>query len=358
MHTEEVITRDQELLTGSTSEIALALERREMSFPMLMKLLYLRAQGEDQQKRWSALYHRALTLFMEIYGGISESFYANEFVAGALLTRKDELFFNIWWDQFKFDTIPARSLEADINDLRLKTGLYLTEDHRRICTARLFRLYKTLISSLRLEYYRWTNVNQAEGGPAISARLVADLNQIRKELEMVRDTYMRIGLARGRVQYVTAAAAGTAAIIAMGGIAALLLGKGSAWIWIGAIAGGAVGSLLSVLERLTRGALRVQFQTGSAVRFMSGISRPIVGALSGLALFVLIKGDILLPFVKSSTEADQGLFFAGLAFIAGFSERFLKDVLGNAGNVIRPAEAPSAEEGETGHSRVTKESTA
>ena len=117
MHTEEVTTRDQELLTGSTSEIALALERREVSFPMLMKLLYLRAQGEDQQKRWSALYHRALTLFMEIYGGISESFYANEFVAGALLTRKDELFFNIWWDQFKFDTIPARSLEADINDL-------------------------------------------------------------------------------------------------------------------------------------------------------------------------------------------------------------------------------------------------
>jgi hypothetical protein len=175
----------------------------------LLKYGFERARLQGLLKKLVALKGHDFTS----YGGISESFYANEFVAAAPLTRKAELFFNIWWDQFKFDTIPARSLEADIDDLRLKTGLYLTEDHRRISTARLFRLYKTLISSLHLEYYRWADVNNGRR-PAVSARFVADLSQIRKELEIIRDTYMRIGPARG-----------TAAIAAMGGIAAVLLGK-------------------------------------------------------------------------------------------------------------------------------------
>lgn len=352
MGTQDATGCSEELLAGSAAEIELAVKRGDVSFPMLLKLLYLREQGGDQRE--PALYQQALSLFMDKYGGINESFYADEFVAGALLTKRDELFFNIWWDRFKFDTIPARSLEADINDLRLKIAQYLNEDHRRICTARLFRLYKTLISSLRLEYYRWSHV-PAEEQPGNTPSLTADLKQIREELETVRDAYMHIGLARGQVHYVAAAASGTAVVVIAAMVAAVLE-KQQAWVWSGAIAGGAVGALLSVLERLTRGELKVEFQTGFAVRFMSGISRPIVGALSGLALLVLIKGSVVLTFVKPPGETDQALalFFAGIAFIAGFSERFLKDVLGNAGKVLRQSKEPPARDRDTSHSAAKR----
>jgi hypothetical protein len=261
--------------------------------------------------------------------------------------------FNIWWDEFKFDTIPARALEADINDLRLKTGLYLAEDSRKMCTARLFRLYKTLISSLRVEYYRWEGVRRPEGKPAYSAGHIADMNQLRRELDDVRDTYQRIGLERGKVLYVAAAALGAAVVVILASIAATIHPlTANLRIWSGVFAGGAIGALLSVLERLTRGALKVQFETGLPAMMLSGISRPIVGALSGLAIFVLVKGSIVLPLIKATAEADQILFFAGLAFLAGFSERLLNDVLGNAASSV--AETP--QQHSTANDRLKKSS--
>jgi hypothetical protein len=314
-----------------------------------MKLLYrnLGSERPELRERLADLYFRALPQFMTRCGGISESFYADEFVAGVLLTQKSEVLFNIWWDEFKFDTIPARSLEADINDLQVKAGLYLSEDHRKMCTARLFGLYKTLITSLHLEYLFWANKQPAPGKAICSERCIADLNQLRRELDSIYGTYRRLGLERGQVHYVTAAALGAVLIVVIAGIAAAFLGPANPSIWPAVLAGGAVGALLSVLERLTRGALKVQFESGFAAMTMSGISRPVVGALSGLALFVLVKGSIVLPLIKASADTDQGFFFAGIAFIAGFSERFLKDVLGNATTALAgDSQEPSAAKGE------------
>jgi hypothetical protein len=342
-------TTESQLLTGSVQEIDLAVERHEVTFPMVLKLLYLSlSPRKDLSDSYRDLYRRALAQFTENCGGIRESFYANEFVAGVLLTQRDELFFNIWWDEFKFDTIPARSLEADLNDLRLKAGLYLSEEHRRVCTARLFRLYKTLISCLHNEYYRWSGKELTAGKAACSQEYAADVRQIYRELTVVRDSYNQLGSERGQTRYVAAAAIGTTIILALaiGSVAISARSPSfnpSEHVWPGVFAGGAIGALLSILERLTRSALRVQFQTGLAAIFISGISRPIVGALSGLALCVLIEGG-LLPFISVPPAKDK-FFLAGFAFLAGFSERLLKDAVGNAtGSVTASKSNPSPDE--------------
>lgn len=343
-------SRDRAEFLGSTEEIEIAIERGEVTYPMVLKLLYrnLRPEPPELHQRLSDLYFRALPQFIANCGGISESFHANEFVAGVLLTQKDELFSNIWWDEFKFDTIPARTLEADFNDLRLKAKLYLSEDHCKMCTARLFRLYKTLITSLHLEYLRWQNVTPAEGRAPNSPEYLADIIELRRELDGVRGTYSRNALERGQFVYVAAAAFGAAAIVAAAGIAVAVAGFAHAGIWPSVIAGGALGALLSVLERLTRGALDVQFESGFAALALSGFTRPVVGSLSGMALYLLVKGGIVLSLMKAGAGMDQGFFFAAVAFLAGFSERLLKDVLGNPAAAIgadvqgtsRPAEAP------------------
>ena len=310
---------------GSTEEIEVAIERGEVSFPMFMKLLYrnLRPAPPEFQERLSDLYFRALPLFMANCGGINESFYADEFVAGVLITLKDELHFNAWWDEFNFDTIPARSLESDFNDLRLKARLYLSQDPRKICNARLFRLYKTLITCLHLEYRR-----SHVAGPHCSPEFLADIEQLRREFGVVVDNYCRSAREHGQLVYVAAAALGTAVIVAMAGIAVAFSGFANAGIWPGVIAGGALGAFLSVLERLTRGALAVQFESSFVSLAVSGFSRPVVGSLSGMALYMLVKGGFALPIIKGGTESDQGFFFTAVAFLAGFIERLLKDVIG------------------------------
>jgi hypothetical protein len=119
---DEDLTSRNEKALSSVVEIELAVQRGEVTFPMVMKALYLQwsEPRPHLQKLYRNLYRPALLNFMERHGGISESFYANEFAAGALLTRDDQLFSIIWWDAFNFDTIRVRELELDINDLWVK----------------------------------------------------------------------------------------------------------------------------------------------------------------------------------------------------------------------------------------------
>jgi len=348
--------RDRAQFLGSTEEIEIAIDRRDVTFPMVMKLLYrnMRPEPTELHERLSDLYFRALPIFIANCGGIAESFYADEFVAGVLLTQQDELLSNIWWDEFNFDTIPARSLESDFNDLRLRAKLYLSEDHRRMCTARLFRLYKTLITSLHLEYLRWRDAPRVDGKPARSSEYLADIGQLRLELDDVVETYKINALERGRVIYVAAAAIGAAAIVGSAGMAVALSGFANTGIWPGVIAGGALGALLSVLERLTRGALGVQFESGFLALAVSGFSRPLVGSLSGLALAMLVKGSVVLPLVKASSASDESFFFAAVAFLAGFIERLLKDVLGNPAAAVEPDAEGAAKPTEAPGSSTTR----
>jgi hypothetical protein len=359
---------EQEFLIGSGEEIPLAIERKQVTFPMVMKLLYYSNTNRDidarLRQKYLELYRSALTQFIVLCGGIRESFYANEFAAGVVLTKTD-VFFNIWWDECDFDTTAARALEAEINDLRFRACLYLPGDHREICMQRLFRLYKTLISSLHSEHRRLADSilavhdHSAEschpGHKGFLKSLVSrdssrgemfkstqmndqeyskNLKQIYSELDGVQEYYRRVGSERGKVQYVASSAIGATIIIALVASVLAFPETSGLRIWAGVILAGAVGALLSVLERLTRGSLKVQFETGVLAMIISGASRPVVGALSGLALFVLVNGNFVLSIGKASSETDRSFFFTALAFLAGFSERLLKDVLGNATQVV------------------------
>ncbi len=135
---------------------------------------------------------------MVVHRGIVQSFYADELAAGVVLTRDHQLLADVWWDAFKFDTTPARQLEADINDLRLKAGFYLAEGHRRLCVEHLMRIYKGMISSLRVEYWRWNEVDASDKRSPHPGHF-SDLRELRRELDAVRATYSRIGSHAGRL---------------------------------------------------------------------------------------------------------------------------------------------------------------
>jgi hypothetical protein len=95
------------------------------------------------------------------------------------------------------------------------------------------------------------------------------------------------------------------------------------------LATGAVGALLSVMARITRGEhLHVRDDLGFGVTILAGGFRPIVGAVLGAVLYVLILGGLVPMAIPSATEkVDVGLFFAGVAFFAGFSERWAQDTI-------------------------------
>ena len=91
---------------------------------------------------------------------------------------------------------------------------------------------------------------------------------------------------------------------------------------------GGLGAVVSVMQRMTNGGLRLAAQDSRI--FTLGAIRPALGAILGLVLFVFLSGR-LIPITGEDLSANAKTYYIlGLAFIAGFSERFAQDMLSGA----------------------------
>ena len=95
----------------------------------------------------------------------------------------------------------------------------------------------------------------------------------------------------------------------------------------GCILGGALGAVFSVLSRMHSGRLELAADAGRRMLQILGVVRPVVGAVAGVALFLIIDGEALDVFSQPDSSARAWSFYAGLAFVAGFSERWFQDML-------------------------------
>ncbi|MGW4521901.1 hypothetical protein [Amycolatopsis sp. NPDC004378] len=93
------------------------------------------------------------------------------------------------------------------------------------------------------------------------------------------------------------------------------------------LACGGLGAMVSVMVRITnRRKVQVGIDQGRFVTVLSGAFRSIIGAVFGAVLFVLVAGG-LLPIAMPGAADKVSLFFAGLSFLAGFSERWAQDTI-------------------------------
>jgi hypothetical protein len=90
------------------------------------------------------------------------------------------------------------------------------------------------------------------------------------------------------------------------------------------IAAGAGGSATSVMVRITRGqTCFIDSHRGPLLTLVAGAFRLLVGAVFGVALYVLVVAGS----VPVDIPDNDAHFFAGLAFLAGFSERWAQDTI-------------------------------
>jgi hypothetical protein len=102
------------------------------------------------------------------------------------------------------------------------------------------------------------------------------------------------------------------------------------------------------MTRATGGKLRLQGLEESEKKtlWVFGGVRPLIGAVFGSLVFLVIEGGIVDLIVP--TDADSALFlFSIFGFVAGFSERFAKDVLSRVEGTLPPSGTPSGQGGST-----------
>jgi hypothetical protein len=110
---------------------------------------------------------------------------------------------------------------------------------------------------------------------------------------------------------------------------------------------GMVGAVVSVLWRMTSGSFRMNLPTldhdmkGTDLRLMAAL-RPVIGLVFALGAIVLVMGE-LIP-LDQQDGTSQSALFAGIAFLAGFSERLAQDMFVRSGQGLAGAagDSPSA----------------
>ena len=101
---------------------------------------------------------------------------------------------------------------------------------------------------------------------------------------------------------------------------------------------GAVGGATSLLTRLNKiAALSRWSSEGDPLQlFYTGLLKPLVGIVAGLFAYAVFSTGLITVHLPG--DAAPLVFYAALAFLAGFSERFLKDLTSDAASALRAGE--------------------
>lgn len=212
----------------------------------------------------------------------------------------------------------ARALE------RIRAAIAEREPH----THRAYELCTSIFSAVNLE--RINRAEQEEEHHKISQdpsdAFLKRVALIRPGIDEAEADFDRAAQRYARGQYGRGMLVGAAAIMAL---CMALAGAFAIWdipAWQGvAVLGGGIGAIVSVLQRMASGKLKLDYNAGRRTLEVLGAVRPLVGAVFAVVLFCAIEGGWL-PAIRVETDHELA-FYAVLGFLAGFNERFAQDML-------------------------------
>jgi hypothetical protein len=236
-------------------------------------------------------------------------------------------------------------------DLHYRALQYLTPKPRKICMRMIFGIVVALLGTL--------DVPPGLGRQRPFSMNLPAVQSLEAELEQARRYYDRSAQRQAQVEYFTGMVGGLllllVALVVLGQVAgAHLLHEP---LLAAPLAGGA-GAVVSVMTRMTRDQLSLNYESGLTTIRLLGLIRPLLGALFGGALYLLLAGGLLTVAQAPADETKLIYFYTGIAFLAGFSERWAQDVVTGksqlpgagaaSGSAIPPASRPNPTPGVPG----------
>ena len=310
-----------------------------LSFALLMEAYYFQQQSRtaDAQAReaYGLLYPELLKRFEKDHGGIEALFCATIPVAAAVITHAGDIYtvLNVSASQARFS-----ALANDMDQLTYEVRRLTAGSDRQTCSEMIYGWYGNLMEALDVQ--RLTPA----AGRAVIAHFV-------REKARIESYYRRAAERNAHFQYFIGMAGGIIGLaffvvlstLALAGLTALGLDVG---LLLASVIAGGAGAVVSVMTRVTSGRLLLNFEAGTGMLLLLGLFRPLLGAVFGAAIFVLVVAGLLPLSVPEPSK--QLYFFAGLGFIAGFSERWAQDMISTtadrAGVLTRPDGQPQTKQ--------------
>ena len=316
-------------------ELAAAIKSNRASFDTYVRSRYLATKRFNSDDASREVYARWRSRVLEAYqlesGKICGSYYCEHIIGAAARTNRPRLalvFNSRTWG-------PEEQLLTCCDGLYWEGIDYLAGSDRGTFVERLYSVSTDALAMLDSR----CGVNG--GRPAPAAPPVGDdaatvraeaLDALQRKLDDVRAFYAHAAPKRARLRYLGGVVAGFAFTIVLAALLLLVLSFSSVSsadreeivaIWIA----GAVGAVVSVMQRVSSDSLVVHHEAGRAELFLLGAIRPLLGGAIGVALYALFAGGILDFAMPDNENVREIYYFAGIGFLSGFSERFAQDML-------------------------------
>jgi hypothetical protein len=288
-------------------------------------------QGGAPDPAAEAEYDSVHAAFEASHGQIVRAYWCSDVPSAVALTEKRRLSGRVsstfgFYRESDWATKNAPDVAAELHRcdaLAVRAKAVLTGVRQRICLELVVACAANLLSLVDA---------RAQSGDEETA--VEALNRERAAINKVESYYCE-------------AANGQAQLVYFGGIATVTLviaAVATVWLsisWaapVAALVAGALGAVVSVIQRINSGRFELEYDVGGPYTFFLGGLRPLIGGVFAMAITFAFTGGLLhLPVAANETAGDRHLALLVLAFLAGFSERWAQDTL----TAILPA-APHA----------------
>jgi hypothetical protein len=275
-------------------------------------------QSSAPQSAAEATYDSMLAAFQQAHGELVRAYWCADIPSGVALTEKKRRFSS----KFRFHretdwaTKNAPDVAAEMHRcdaLAVKAKAVLTGVRQQICLELVASCAANLLSLVDKRARSGDDESTAEA-----------LNRERAEIARVESYYCE-------------AANGQAQLIYFGGIATVTLVIATvATVWlsiswaapVAALVAGALGAVVSVIQRINSGVFELEYDVGGPYTFFLGGLRPVLGGVFAIAITFAVSGGLVHLPVDTNPQADSRRFaLLVLAFLAGFSERWAQDTL-------------------------------
>ena len=344
----EEVQSDSKKKCRISPEHEAAIKRSQVSFPQLISAIQRIREAEGANECDSEYYNKMLEAFESTNGVVLEMYVCSHLHAAVALVKDTNSsgdtdsssgpHFDLLFEYCFSDDSRVQSMLSDIRELRLESRNLLKQDELKNCLGYLFSAARSLLclAECKDSYQR----NREE--------MLALVNS---QIEKARGYHDQYSKADAQLVYLKGVGMGTCFVgvplllyciiaLAVGGVSNITALLAHAMVF-SALAG-AVGAVVSVMSRLSRGELRCWYKIESKLLRYHGIFRPVLGAIFGLAIYVLLRGGWL-PFTLENSQ--RGLFgYISFGFISGFSERWVRDMLLATETSILPSRSERSQE--------------
>ena len=227
----------------------------------------------------------------------------------------------------EFECGPDVQLDQNVEELLFRAYSLSRQIHHTFPSGRDRALCLQLVYGIIAGLFK--EVDRAAAGPGTAA--TSRIGYLETACDRAEKYFARAAQRRAQLRYLSGVLGGLTVISAAGYLLAQLPEiHAESGMYLASLIGGGIGALLSVLFGMTSGNLRLHTlfasaEAGPGPLVAAGALRPLLGALSGTVVYVLLRSGLVPLEIPDGAAATH--FFIALAIVAGFSERWARGVL-------------------------------